>query len=87
MKIKAKLIQVLHEQGGTSASGKAWSKITIIVETEGEYPKKIALILFNYKQELPPIGTINTFHLNIESREYNNSWFTDVKCCKIEGEF
>jgi len=86
MKIKAKLIQVLPEQGGTSAKGE-WKKQTIIVETEDKFPKKIALILFNYKQELPPIGTINTFHLNIESREYKGSWFTDVKCWKIEGEF
>ena len=44
MKIKAKLIQVLPEQGGTSAKGE-WKKQTIIVELQDKFQKKIALVV------------------------------------------
>ena len=42
MEIKAKVLQSLPMEGGTSKSGNAWQKASLIVETteNPQYPKK-----------------------------------------------
>ena len=46
MQITAKLSQKLPLQTGTGRNGE-WKKQDIIVETEGQYPKKICIYLFS----------------------------------------
>ena len=48
MQFTAKLIQVLPLQTGTGKNG-AWKKQDIIVETEGQYPKKICVSVWGDK--------------------------------------
>ena len=45
MEIKAKVLQSLPMEGGTSKSGNAWQKASLIVETteNPQYPKKIKI--------------------------------------------
>ncbi len=87
MELQAKVIQLLPVQSGTSKSGSAWQKREVIVETSGQYPKKVALTFFGDKfiQLAAPlsIGETCAFHIDIESNEYNGRWFTQVKCFKI----
>lgn len=33
---------------------------------------------------LPPIGSMLTAHINIESREYNGKWYTNINAWKWE---
>ncbi len=42
MQITARLVMILPEQGGNGKNG-PWKKQDIIVETEGQYPKKICI--------------------------------------------
>jgi len=86
MTISGKVTHVLPEQTGTSKAGKEWSKAGFVVEVPGEYPKSVAIETFGDKVTLPKIGQDVTVSVNIESREWNGKWFTNVTAWKIEVE-
>ncbi len=85
MQLTAKLIQILPLQSGTGKNGQ-WKKQDIIVETEATYPKKICVSVWGDKidaNQLQP-GNLLKIDFDVESREYNSRWYTDVKAWKIE---
>lgn len=86
MQITAKIIQLLPLQTGTGKNGE-WKKQDVIVETEGQYPKKFCLSVWGDKinEEILQVGSNLKFSVEIESREYNGKWYTDVKAWKVEG--
>ena len=86
MEIKGKIIQNLGIQSGTSKAGKSWSKASILIETEGQYPKKVFLDNLKNADEFGKltIGSTGTFHIEINSNEYNGRWYTSVNCWKWE---
>jgi len=86
MQFSAKLIQLLPLQSGTGKNGQ-WKKQDIIVETEGSsYPKKICVSIWGDKIDAGQLQPGNQLKIDfdIESREYNGRWYTDVKAWKIE---
>ena len=89
MDIKCKLLDKLAVQSGTSARG-PWSKQDFIVETLEQYPRKICMNVWgqdkvNELQGFNP-GEMLTISINIESREFNGRWYTDVRAWKIQRE-
>ena len=85
MQFTAKLIQLLPLQTGTGKNGE-WKKQDIIVETDATYPKKICVSIWGDKiagNQLQ-IGNSLNISFDVESREYNGRWYTDVKAWKIE---
>jgi len=87
MQCSAKLIQLLPLQTGTGKNGQ-WKKQDIIVETEGStYPKKICVSIWGDKIDAGQLQPGNQLKIDfdIESREYNGRWYTDVKAWKIEA--
>jgi hypothetical protein len=84
MQITGKITQVLPMQSGTTANGE-WNKRQFIIETEGEYPKKVAILLFGKIATAiePKVGQTAEVFYNPESREYNNNWYTDLKAWKV----
>jgi hypothetical protein len=87
MQITAKIIQLLPLQTGTGKNGE-WRKQEFIVETDGQYPKKICLSVWGDKirEDILQVGAKLQFSLEIESREYNGKWYTDIKAWKVEGD-
>jgi hypothetical protein len=85
MHLTAKLIEVLAIQIGQGKNGE-WRKQDIIVETDGQYPKKICISLWGDKimDTNLQIGQQYRYDLDIESREYSGRWYTDVKAWRIE---
>jgi hypothetical protein len=85
MQLTAKLIQLLPLQTGTGKNGE-WKKQDIIVETEGQFPKKICVSIWGDKADasMLQIGNQLTLSFDVESREYNGRWYTDVKAWKVE---
>ena len=85
MQLTAKLVQLLPLQNGTGKNG-AWKKQDIIVETEGQYPKKVCISIWGDKinESLLKIGSQLSISFDVESREYNGRWYTDVKAWKVE---
>lgn len=87
MELKAKLIQLLPLQTGTGKNGE-WKKQDIIVETEAsQYPKKVCVSIWGDKINTSQlqIGKTLVISFDVESREYNGRWYTDVKAWKIEA--
>jgi hypothetical protein len=86
MELTAKLIQLLPLQTGTGKNGQ-WKKQDIIVETEGTYPKKVCISIWGEKinESQLKVGSQLNISFDVESREYNGKWYTDVKAWKIEG--
>ena len=85
MQITAKLTQLLPIQTGTGKNGE-WKKQDIIVETDGQYPKKVCISIWGDKinEAQLQIGNLLKIDFDVESREYNNRWYTDIKAWKIE---
>jgi hypothetical protein len=73
----------VQTKSGTSSQGKEWTKDIIVVQTEGQYPKKVAVTNLNGKIQTPGIGENVTISVNIESREYNGTFYTDVQAWKV----
>src|SRR6478735_2641578 len=86
MQLTAKLVQLLPLQTGTGKNG-AWRKQDIIVETEGQYPKKICISIWGDKINESQLQAGNQLKIDfdIESREYNGKWYTDIKAWKVEA--
>lgn len=86
MQLTAKLVQVLPLQTGTGKNGQ-WKKQDIIVETEGQYPKKVCVSIWGDKinESLLKTGAMLNISFDVESREYNGRWYTDVKAWKVEA--
>lgn len=87
MQITARLVQLLPLQTGNGKNGQ-WKKQDIIVETDGQYPKKICISVWGDKineSQLKP-GNRLKIDFDVESREFNGRWYTDVKAWKIDVE-
>jgi hypothetical protein len=87
MQLKMKLLEILPLQTGKGKNGD-WKKQDIIVETQEKFPKKVCVSIWGDKLEgvvLKPQG-LYEISFDIESREFNGRWYTDVKAWKITPE-
>lgn len=85
MQLIAKLIQILPFQSGVGKNGE-WKKQDIIIETQDQYPKKICVALWGDKATIPlQANTMYTVDFDLESREFNGKWYTDVRAWRIEA--
>ncbi|MBQ7818215.1 MAG: DUF3127 domain-containing protein [Bacteroidales bacterium] len=86
MEIKGKIIAVLPLQSGVSQAGKQWKKQEFVVETPDQFPRKVCMTLFGDRVDQYPIaiGDDVVVSIDIESREYNGRWYTNVNAWKIE---
>lgn len=86
MEITGKIIQALPEVGGTSRAGNAWRKREYVLETQETYPKKVCFNFFGDRIDQYPmqVGDLMTVSFDLESREFNGRWYTDVRAWKAE---
>ena len=84
MELSGKIIQLLPEKSGESARG-PWRKQEYILETEGQYPKQVCFMAWSDKIDEFAIkeGENLVVSIDLESREYNSRWYTDVKAWKV----
>ena len=85
LELTGRITQILPLEQGVSKAGNAWRKQVLILETQDQYPRKVAISLLNenidkYKT---PVGIVVTAHIEIESREWNGKWYTEVKAWQI----
>ena len=84
MEIAGTVVSLLPLQTGQGKNG-VWKKQEFIMETPGQFPKKVCLSLWGEKvdENRISVGDKITASINIESREYNGRWYTDVRAWKI----
>ena len=87
MEINGKIIELLAEKSGQSAKG-TWRKQEYVLQTEDQYPKKICFMVWGDKIDEFAIkqGENLVVSIDLESREYNGRWYTDVKAWKVNRD-
>ena len=85
MELEGKIIQINPPQSGESKNG-PWKKQECIVETKSQYPKKVCVTVWGDRIDQFNLQENEDVKLSIEleSREYNNRWYTDVKAWRVE---
>lgn len=85
MELSGKVYKVLPVESGEGKNG-TWKKQQVVIEIDnGKYPKKVAvtfwsdLVNSSYFVE----GKDISIEFDVESREYNGRWYTDVKAWRI----
>ncbi|MCM1005323.1 MAG: DUF3127 domain-containing protein [Prevotella sp.] len=86
MEVSGKIIAVLPPQGGVSKAGREWKKQEYVLETHDSFPRKVKFDFFGDRVDQYPmaIGDEVTISFDIESREFNGRWYTDIHGWKAE---
>lgn len=85
MELSGKVFKVLPVESGEGKNG-TWKKQAVVIETAHEkYPKKVAVQfwgdLVNHENFVE--GNDISVEFDVESREYNGKWYTDVKAWRV----
>lgn len=84
MQLKLTFRQALSEVNGQGRNG-IWKKQDLLFETDDKFPKKICMTNWSDKVSVSDLvvdkGYVVDF--DIESREYNGRWYTELKIWKI----
>jgi hypothetical protein len=85
MEITGRIIQLLPLQTGQGKNG-VWKKQDFVIETDGQYPKKVCISAWGDKvsENVLVVGKEVNVFFDIESREFNGRWYTDVRAWKVE---
>ena len=85
LELAGKITHALPEKSGNSARG-AWRKQEYVIEIPGDYPKQVCFMVWGDKIDQFKIaeGEELTIHFDLESREYNGRWYTDVKAWRVD---
>lgn len=80
MEIEGLIIRDLGQLDGISKAGNPWKKHEWVLETITQYPRKVKFTVFGDKTETVKfeVGKTYIISVDIESREYNERWYTDV---------
>lgn len=83
--ISGRIALILPLQTGTSKAGNPWKKQSYILDTVGQYPKKVCFSLFGDKVDQFPIqvGQDVTVSIDIDSREFNGRWYTEINAWNV----
>ncbi|MEX1189674.1 MAG: DUF3127 domain-containing protein [Bacteroidia bacterium] len=86
LEIQGKLMKIMEPVSGEGKNG-AWTKQDFVIETFETYPKKVYISAWGDKIEqlsrFQPGQDIKA-SVNVESREYNEKWYTDLRVWKID---
>jgi len=85
MDLTGKIIKVLPIQSGTGKNG-TWKKQEYVIEMPGQFPKKVCFTIWGDKIDQYKLtdGMEIKVSFDIESREFNGKWYTDVKAWKVD---
>lgn len=82
MEIEGMIIHALEPKSGQSTkTGNMWKKKEYVLETTGQYPRKVKFDVWGDRADtmIFELGKSYSISVDIESREYNGNWYTDVK--------
>ncbi|MEI8087814.1 MAG: DUF3127 domain-containing protein [Paludibacter sp.] len=85
MEISGKIIAVLPIATGQGKNG-TWRSQDYVLETADQYPKKVCFNLFGDKIDQFPIAIDEVVNVSfdVESKEYNGRWFTNIRAWKVD---
>ena len=86
LELEGTLVKVQPEQTGSGKNGQ-WVKQEFVVETQEQYPKKACFSAWGDRtNDLKQfaLGDKLRVTFSVESREYNDRWYTDLRAYRIE---
>ncbi len=87
MELSGKIFKVNPLQTGEGKNG-PWKKQEVVIEiNSGKYPKKVCVSMWGdlVTNNNFIVGNDISVEFDIESREYNERWYTDVKAWRINN--
>jgi len=88
MELEGTVHRVLPVVKGQSARGE-WQKQEIVIEQPGDYNRKVCLSFWGERVlDVAKLreGDKVTASVNIESREYNGRWFTEIRVWRLQQQ-
>lgn len=85
MQLTGMIKEVLPLQSGEGRNG-GWKKRCFIIQTEGPYPRLVCISLWGELIGKTPLkeGDEVTADINVESRPYNDRWYTEIKAWRVK---
>ena len=86
MEFEGTVYKIMPVTKGTSARGD-WQRQDVVFEMQdGPYTRKICVTFFNRPDDVARLkeGATYNVSVNIESREYNGRWYTDVRAWRVQ---
>ena len=86
MEFEGTVYKILPVTKGTSARGE-WQRQDVVFEmNEGSFTRKICVTFFNKPEDVARLKEGSTYNVsvNIESREYNGRWYTDIRAWGVQ---
>ena len=86
MEFEGKVLHILPPTSGQSARGTWERQIVVFEQPNKQYGKEIAVTFMNKSQEVSTLreGESYIVSFDIESREYQGRWYTDVRAWRIQ---
>ncbi len=88
MEFQGKIIEVLPVRSGVSKnSGSEWKVQQYVIESHGEYPRKMCFEVFGADRisqfNIQP-GEELTVSFDIDARQWQDKWFNSVRAWKVD---
>ncbi len=88
MEFEGTVYKMLAPTSGQSARGQ-WTRQDVVFDVKQEnqqYPRKISVTFFNRADEVAKLreGEAYKISFDIESREYQGRWYTDVRAWRVQ---
>ncbi len=86
MEFEGTVYKMMPVTKGTSARGD-WQRQDVVFDMqEGNFTRKICVTFFNRPDDVAKLkeGATYRVSVNIESREYNGRWYTDVRAWRLQ---
>ena len=86
MEFEGTVYKMLPPAQGTSARGE-WQRQDVVFEMQdGSFTRKICVTFFNRPDDVARLaeGAAYRVSVNIESREYNGRWYTDIRAWRLQ---
>ena len=86
MEFEGKVLEILAPVSGQSARG-TWERQTVVFEQPNkQYGKELAVTFMNKGQEVANlrVGESYIVSFDIESRNYQGRWYTDVRAWRVQ---
>ena len=87
MEFEGKVLEILPPVSGQSARG-TWERQTVVFEQANkQFGKEVAVTFMNKGQDVSGlrVGESYTVSFDIESRNYQGRWYTDVRAWRVQS--
>ena len=86
MEFEGKVLEILPAVTGQSARGTWERQIVVFEQPNKQYGKELAVTFMNKAQDVASlrVGEVYTVSFDIESRKYQDRWYTDVRAWRVQ---